>query len=254
MEWPYPFGPIGQDQDRLGLEAELCRELKPGHPLFELPTRALGRRFDQDDVLFEILDGSDRVAQVHLSWEGEREKPPWPATALFNSFDEWVEWVKEESAHAVISQGRWVRRGQTGGQISSEAELSPAASKQVLAASAAQMMEWRSRAILPTILLLALGLIQLTFPLKGILETVVGFAVLGALVWTIPLCLILAWSVFETAGQAFGLWSGLVYALLTIGLTGCFGLGVFVVPLIVQSDIQRLEPFGEEESEQQPAD
>ena len=254
MEWPFPFGPIELEQDKLGLEAELRRELKSGHPLFDLPIKAIGRRFDQDDVLFEILDGSDRVAQVHLTWAGDKEKPPWPDHAIFNSFDEWVEWVKEESAFAVPGKGKWGRRGETGRQTRPEVEWSPAARKEALAASAAQMMEWRARAMLPTILLISLGLIQLTAPLKGILELIVGLAVLGALLWTIPVCLILAWSVFETAGQAFGLWAGLVYSLLTIGLTGCFGLGVFVVPLIVQSDIQRLEPFEEEKNEQQPVD
>jgi hypothetical protein len=249
MEWPFPFAPINEE-DRFGFEQELRLELKSGHPLFELPVRALGRRFDQDDVLYEIVDGSDRVAQVHLTWAGDKEKPPWPDHALFNSFAEWVEWVKEESAYVAPGKGNLVRRTEPGQHTMPDAEWSSAQRKDALAASIAQMMEWRLRAMLPTILLVALGLIQLTAPLKGFLETLIGLAVLGMLLWTIPLCLILAWSVFETSGQAFGLWSGLVYALLTIGLTACFGLGVFVVPLIVQSDIERLRPFEEQENEQ----
>src|SRR5262249_10219682 len=163
----FPFGPIEHEQDELGLEAELRRELKPGHPLFDLPVKALGRRFDQDDVLFEIQDRSDRVAQVHLTWAGDRQKPPWPGHAILNSFDEWVEWVKEESAVAVPGKGKWGRRGEAGRQTHPEVEWSAAARKDALAASAAQMMQRRARGMLPTILLIMLGLIQLTAPLKG---------------------------------------------------------------------------------------
>jgi hypothetical protein len=96
VHWPYPFSPVAHPEDKLALEAELRRELKAGHPLFGLPVAAIGRRYDQDDVLFEILDGSGRVAEVHLTWAGEREKPPWPGTVLFDSFAEWVETVREE--------------------------------------------------------------------------------------------------------------------------------------------------------------
>jgi hypothetical protein len=94
VEWPFPFAPIEHPEDRLAFEAELRRELKSGHPLYGVPVTAIG--YDQDDVLFELLDGSGRVAEVHLTWAGEKEKPPWPGTALFDSFAEWVESVKEE--------------------------------------------------------------------------------------------------------------------------------------------------------------
>jgi hypothetical protein len=98
VAWPHPFSPIAYADDKPAFEAELRREVKPGHPLFGLPVAAVGRRYDQDDVLFELLDGSGRVAQVHLTWAGERERPPWPGTALFDSFAAWVESVNEEYA------------------------------------------------------------------------------------------------------------------------------------------------------------
>jgi hypothetical protein len=50
VEWPYPFSPIEHPEDKPAFEAELRRELKPGHPLFGLPVAAIGRRYDQDDV------------------------------------------------------------------------------------------------------------------------------------------------------------------------------------------------------------
>lgn len=95
VEWPFPWSPIEFD-DKLNFEAELLRELKPEHPLFGVPVSALGRRYDHDDVLFGLQDGSGRIAEVHLSWAGERENPPWPDTSLFESFAAWVEVVREE--------------------------------------------------------------------------------------------------------------------------------------------------------------
>ncbi len=96
MEWPYPFAAIEYADDKPAFETELRREVKPGHPLFGLPVAAMGRRYDQDDVLFEVKDGSGRVAEVHLTWAGERETPPWPGTALFGSIAEWVKAVQDE--------------------------------------------------------------------------------------------------------------------------------------------------------------
>ena len=96
MEWPYPFSVIEHADDKLAFEAELRREVKAGHLLFGLPLAAIGRRYDQDDVLFAVSDGSDRVAEVHLTWAAKKENPPWPWTSIFNSFAEWVESVEDE--------------------------------------------------------------------------------------------------------------------------------------------------------------
>ena len=72
-------------------EAELKREVRDEHPLFGLGVEAIAKRDDQDDVLFKIA-GSPRVAVVHLTWRGEREKDPrWPFTVLFGSLTDWVE-------------------------------------------------------------------------------------------------------------------------------------------------------------------
>ncbi len=96
MGWPYPWSPIEFPDDKPVFEAELLRELKAGHPLFGVPVSVIGRRYDQDDVLFALQDGSERIAEVHLTWAGEREKPPWPSASLFESFAAWVESVREE--------------------------------------------------------------------------------------------------------------------------------------------------------------
>lgn len=52
MEWPEPWGPIDDLAIAAAFEADRHRERSPGHALFGLPLRALGRRWDCDDVLF----------------------------------------------------------------------------------------------------------------------------------------------------------------------------------------------------------
>ena len=100
MKWPYPFSATERIETKAAFEQELRRELKPGHPLFGLPVAAIA--YDQDDVLFMAIEGSGRFAQVHLTWAGEKEKPPWPGTTLFDSFDEWVQSVKDEYGDSAL--------------------------------------------------------------------------------------------------------------------------------------------------------
>ena len=98
VEWARGWFAIEPPEDGHAVEAELRRELKPGHPLFGVPLAAIGRRYDRDDVLVEFRDGSRRVAVVHLTWAGERERPPWPATACFESFAAWLQFETKEPA------------------------------------------------------------------------------------------------------------------------------------------------------------
>ena len=66
------------------LVEELLRELPPGHVLEGLAVDVRARRQDCDDVLFNVLDGSGRLAQVHLTYKGESD-PRWPLTTLFSN-------------------------------------------------------------------------------------------------------------------------------------------------------------------------
>jgi hypothetical protein len=93
VEWPFPFSPIEHTEDAVGLEIELQRELKSGHPLYGIPAAAKARR--HDDVFFELLDGTGRIADIHLTWAGESERPPWPMHDVFESFDDWEEAVRD---------------------------------------------------------------------------------------------------------------------------------------------------------------
>ena len=72
------------------LEAELAREIGPGHVLAPRKAWALAQHFEDDDVLFGLDDGS--LAVVSLTWRGERETDPaFPATTLFATPAEWVD-------------------------------------------------------------------------------------------------------------------------------------------------------------------
>lgn len=68
-------------------EAQLRREVGPGHILHGVPARLAARYDPNDDALFELLDGSERYAVVHLTWASRPEPPPWPVTAVYESFE-----------------------------------------------------------------------------------------------------------------------------------------------------------------------
>ncbi|HYH78306.1 MAG TPA: hypothetical protein VEX86_00865, partial [Longimicrobium sp.] len=93
FQWLSPWHAVEDLGPRFaGTFAEvLRREVAPGHPLHGVPVEAIGKRDASDDVLFRLLDGSGRVAMVHLTWTSSPpERPPWPATALFASLEEWA--------------------------------------------------------------------------------------------------------------------------------------------------------------------
>jgi hypothetical protein len=90
VEWVKPWRPFDLPSHVASFEAELHRELSPGHPLYGLPLRAIGRRPDRDDALFAIEDGSGRVVQVHLTWLGAEERLPCPVARIYNDCAAWI--------------------------------------------------------------------------------------------------------------------------------------------------------------------
>jgi hypothetical protein len=81
MNWPEGWQPV---TDGAPLADELRRELPVGHALCGLTVKAIARRADRDDVLFEFGDGSSRHVLVHLTWSTSREQnPEWPWTVVF---------------------------------------------------------------------------------------------------------------------------------------------------------------------------
>jgi hypothetical protein len=91
IDWLDPWKPITDPDLARAFEGELARELAPGHALAGLPLQAIGQHGGTDDFLFQVNDGSGRVALAHLTWSGRRETPPWPESLLFSSVAEWVQ-------------------------------------------------------------------------------------------------------------------------------------------------------------------
>lgn len=86
IDWLPPWEPTEAE-----LHLELEREAGVGHPLHRRRAVAVGRRIDQDDVLFWLPDGPAYLAVVHLTWTGKRERSPaWPFIVLYSSVEDWI--------------------------------------------------------------------------------------------------------------------------------------------------------------------
>ncbi len=85
-EWLEPWMPI--DEESRVFEKELKREVTRRHPLYRRTTAAIGRRIDNDDILFEVEDGTRKYAVVHLTWRRERSAE-WPWTTFFDDLEIW---------------------------------------------------------------------------------------------------------------------------------------------------------------------
>lgn len=92
MEWLDPWWSADGQNAKFHdtFQRQLKLELPRGHVMFGLPTKLIARG-EGDDALFQIMDGSGRVAVVHLTWATRREVLPWPATTVFASLEEWAE-------------------------------------------------------------------------------------------------------------------------------------------------------------------
>jgi hypothetical protein len=78
------------------LTAELARERPVGHPLSGVSVAAVALGPEPDDVLFRILDGSGRLAVVHLTWRRGIESLPWPFTTLYDDEAAWLSHIHAE--------------------------------------------------------------------------------------------------------------------------------------------------------------
>jgi hypothetical protein len=72
---------------RVAVEAELARELHPGHALKGRTVHVIAKRSDSDDVLLTFPDEGGRVAVVHLTYCAETD-PEWPHSIEYMSIDD----------------------------------------------------------------------------------------------------------------------------------------------------------------------
>jgi hypothetical protein len=75
-----------------GLEAELSREVGPGHPLYGRRLRAAARCEGCDDTLVALEDTSG-WALAHPTFSGRTEVPPWPQATIFEGFQGFLDYV-----------------------------------------------------------------------------------------------------------------------------------------------------------------
>lgn len=85
-ELRYPWIEIERSQS---FDEQLFRELPPGHILLGIAVRAIARVDGDDDVLYELLDGTNRVAVVHLTF-AQNIDSNWPWTELYSSYSSWA--------------------------------------------------------------------------------------------------------------------------------------------------------------------
>ncbi len=107
MKWLEPWETVRNSMGErylLAWEDELKREVGSELPLFETEAKLIARRFDCDDALFELNDG--RVAWVHLTWSGKRERhPSCPETVPYESLQAW------EQSRLVEDHAEWALDG-----------------------------------------------------------------------------------------------------------------------------------------------
>lgn len=86
-----PWGSVSEEEGT-GLVAELKKELRQDHVLSGAAVKAVARRCDCDDVLFETDSKMGSLALVHLTWSGKPDQfPAWPHTVFYQSWAEWME-------------------------------------------------------------------------------------------------------------------------------------------------------------------
>lgn len=73
-----------------GLEAELKREVGSEHPLYEQEAVCVGRRADNDDVLFYLPNAVVPLAVVSLNREANINSAELPATNFYYSIEDFI--------------------------------------------------------------------------------------------------------------------------------------------------------------------
>lgn len=88
MECINPWHLIDIDKQDV-FNIELSKELYPSHILYNSKLNAIAKNSSNDDVLYAFVDGTFRVADVHLSWKQNVEVFPYPVSIIYCSFEKW---------------------------------------------------------------------------------------------------------------------------------------------------------------------
>jgi hypothetical protein len=86
VPWHLPWRQVSEPEVS-ELEKELRHELPDGHVLSSRYARAIGRRVDNDEVLYFVDDGvRQELAVVHLTWRAE-SVAEWPHTVIYRDVE-----------------------------------------------------------------------------------------------------------------------------------------------------------------------
>jgi hypothetical protein len=88
IEWPYQWTPIVKAGDADYAMNNLRHVAPVGHPLFACNVRPWADNIY--DVLFKVLDGTPRVAQVRSGNSYEHAQLPEPRTVFFDTLADWI--------------------------------------------------------------------------------------------------------------------------------------------------------------------
>jgi hypothetical protein len=96
IPWRKPWGPVTPEHAR-ALALTFRREVCAGHVLFGKHVAAIGRRQDQDDFLFAILDDRYVLACIHFGFGRQpNSDPSRPETHLYESIAAWEERLAQD--------------------------------------------------------------------------------------------------------------------------------------------------------------
>lgn len=89
FNWLEPWDKLHTEAS--SLEKELYEEVGTSHVLYGKKVTAIGRRFDCDDVLFQVHDAEFKYAVVHLTYSTETEENPiFPHTTIYIDLNDWI--------------------------------------------------------------------------------------------------------------------------------------------------------------------
>lgn len=90
IEWLEPWSPIGETG--VTFYKELIHEINLNHPLYSICVRAIARREDCDDVLFELANSENKLAVVHLTWSKTKDfSGKYPKFKLYKDIADWIQ-------------------------------------------------------------------------------------------------------------------------------------------------------------------
>ena len=91
VEWKTPWRPLDPGTEMSGVQKQFEREITPEHPLHGKQAIAIARRFDCEDVLVRLGDGT--YANVHLVWgrpRSEHTPTKYPRFFVHGSLDAFI--------------------------------------------------------------------------------------------------------------------------------------------------------------------